>query len=558
MYHSKFWRMDKYSHSDLGAGERYVEMMRAGEMLPILFVEDEANPDKGDWLAYNGVVWKPVSNEYMKLQVDKMVSLVRQSAKNAFLALRKRLPASTNANSAEHDDIGDADYQKKSKELWKTIVEPAERFAKHYNSQAGVKNVIRALQRLAPHVKGYHHFDNDDYKINVLNGLLDLKTGTLEPHSSKQLCRKCMNASYGTVDDDFYQKEFLPFMRSYFPQLDTTYDYFARLLGYCLTGDTSEQKIFFLYGSGKNGKSSLTNLILHTWGDYGGVVPTGALLTSKGDGAGEAPTPMIDRLEGLRLVLAHEIPASMRRLNEEKIKILTGDAVITTRTLNKSGHEWLPRMKIILDLNDMPEVSDPTAVSLRRRIRAIPFRAKFKGNSMFMHMERDERYRDALLRFAVEGLKRRGNSMLDDWTGEWNDAKGIPPAMLEALREYYDKSDTVTPFLTEFMVITGNANDFVSVSRLYQYYCDENGKNMTIKSFGMRLNKILPNYGCEYVSRVEGYTVKRRGWSGIRERRPSDNVENNGQRNMSHTEIPEGNSTGDCVPKWEIALFENS
>lgn len=87
----------------------------------------------------------------------------------------------------------------------------------------------------------------------------------------------------------------------------------------------------------------------------------------------------------MRLVLAHEIPTSMRKLNEEKVKTLTADAVIITRTLNKGGHEWLPRMKIIFDLNDMPGVSDPNAVSLRRRIRAIPFKAKFEGNSKYMH-----------------------------------------------------------------------------------------------------------------------------------------------------------------------------
>lgn len=555
MDYSNFWRMDNYSHSDLGAAERLNEMMRAGEMVSMMYVEDEKSPDVGDWLGYTGIVWAPISNEYMKMQVDKMVAMVLQSAKNAYFALKKQMTEGTNKpDSTVNDEKSNAEMETNLKKIWKEIVGPAEKFAQHYNSQAGVNNVIKAFRRKAPHCKGYKHFDADDFKINVINGYLDLRTGKLEPHSTSHMCRKCMNASFGTVDDDFYTNVFLPFMITYFPNLETTFVYFAKLLGYCLTGDTSEQKLFFLYGSGKNGKSAITNLILYTWGDYGGVVPTGALLSSKGDGAGEAPSPMIDRLEGMRLVLAHEIPASMRKLNEEKVKTLTGDAVITTRTLNKGGHEWLPKMKIFLDLNDMPEISDPTAVSLRRRIRAIPFRAKFDGNSAFMHMERDVRYRDALLRFAVEGLQQRGTSMLDNWTGEWDDAQGLPKDMLEALREYYENSDTVTPFLTEFMKISKNGNDFVSVSRMYQYYCEENGKAMTVKSFGMKLNQILPKYGCTPAIRYEGL-AKRRGWAGIKERTANDCDAGSGLQDTDGNNVSDENSTGCSVSVPETDLF---
>lgn len=555
MDYSNFWRMDNYSYSDLGAAERLAEMMQNGEMARMMYVEDEKNPDVGDWLGYNGIVWAPISNEYMKLQVDHMVAMVVKSAKDAFFANRKKNKKSMNKDADDTDtDDKNKELDEKSKELWEEIVMPAEKFARRYNAQSGVKSALKAFQRKAPHVKGYARFDSDDYKINVRNGYLDLRTGELEPHSPKHLCRKVMNASYGTVDDNFYKNEFLPFMIKYFPGIENVYVYFSKLLGYCLTGDTAEQKLFFLYGSGKNGKSAVTNLILGTWGDYAGVVPTGALLSSKGDGAGESPSPMIDRLEGMRLVLAHEIPTSMRKLNEEKVKTLTGDAVITTRTLNKGGHSWLPKMKILLDLNDMPEVSDPTAVSLRRRIRAIPFKAKFKGKANFMHMERDERYRDALLRFAMEGLRLRGDGVLDDWTGEWEDAQGLPKAMLEALKEYYENSDTVTPFLTEYMKISQNAKDFVSVNRMYQYYCEENGKAMTAKSFGMKLNLILPKLGCVPAIRYEGF-VKRRGWAGIKERTANDCVSDSSMQDTDGNNVSDENSTGCSVSVPETDLF---
>ena len=555
MEDKKFWDMREYSFSDLGAAERLGEMMSKGEFPHLMYVEDEKNPDVGDWLGYNGKVWGPISNEYLRRQVDRMVKKVATSAERAFYGFQQNIIVEI---QKEGFKPGTPAYDKKldeeSKKLWKAILEPAIKFAKHYNSQSGVNNALKAFQRVAPHVKGYARFDSDDFKINLKNGYLDLRTGKLEPHSPSHLCMKSMNASYGTVDDDFYNNIFIPYIMQYFPDIPNVFVYFSKLLGYCLTGDTSEQKLFFLYGSGKNGKSAIMNLILGTWQDYAGVVPTGALLSSKGDGAGEAPTPMIDRLEGMRLVLAHEIPTIMRKLNEEKVKTLTGDAVITTRTLNKGGHSWLPKMKILMDLNDMPDVSDPSSISLRRRLRAIPFKAKFKGKSKFMHMERDERYRDALLRFAIEGLWLRGEGLLDDWSGEWEDAQGLPKEMLEALKEYYETCDTITPFLTEFMKITKNINDFVSVNRMYQYYCDENGKVMTLKSFGARLNQILSNFGCVRVTRFEG-SVKRRGWAGIKERTVYDRNDVNGQQDVDVNNVPSDNSTGGVVSVSETDVF---
>jgi phage/plasmid-associated DNA primase len=38
--------------------------------------------------------------------------------------------------------------------------------------------------------------------------------------------------------------------------------------GYTISGDTSEQKMFILFGSGANGKSTFLNAIAHILGDY--------------------------------------------------------------------------------------------------------------------------------------------------------------------------------------------------------------------------------------------------------------------------------------------------
>ena len=49
--------------------------------------------------------------------------------------------------------------------------------------------------------------------------------------------------------------------------------YLKRFAGYCLTGDTSEQILTFIYGEGGTGKSTLINTIQSLLGSYGTAAP---------------------------------------------------------------------------------------------------------------------------------------------------------------------------------------------------------------------------------------------------------------------------------------------
>ena len=510
---------EKFSASDLGAAERMKLLMDSGQLkAPLMFVENNVNPESGEWYVYEEPVWKVASNGYLKGLVDLMVYRVNNSARDAFTDCCKKIKQEYPDEETQKAKMIDAAKQ--------TIV-LAKKFAKTYNSERGVNNALKAFRRLVPHVEGTQVFDQDDWKINLKDGYLDLRTGVLEPHKPEHYCRKLFNASFSTLDSEFYNGTFLPYMQSFFPYSPETMYYMAKVLGYCLTGDTSEQKLFFLHGPGKNGKSGFTNLVLGTWGSYGGVVSTNALLSSKGDGNGEAPTPQIDRLEGLRIVCAHEVPTSFRKMNEEKIKTLTGDSMIATRTLYGKVREWRPKMKLLMDLNDMPEISDPTSVALRRRIRAIPFTAFFQhGNDKFMHLEDDERYRDALLKFAFEGLKLRGHNHIDDWTGDWNDSQGLILPVLNALREYYGNFDILSQMYEEILIITKNPRDFMTVSSMYETFQKEYGEVMTKKSFSQKVKKLLTEQGCTYAIRQDE-KGRGRGYIGVRLRNESDDKNNN-------------------------------
>ena len=49
--------------------------------------------------------------------------------------------------------------------------------------------------------------------------------------------------------------------------------YLQRMAGYCMTGITDEHVLFFLYGTGANGKCVFINTLTGIWGDYAAIAP---------------------------------------------------------------------------------------------------------------------------------------------------------------------------------------------------------------------------------------------------------------------------------------------
>jgi putative DNA primase/helicase len=53
--------------------------------------------------------------------------------------------------------------------------------------------------------------------------------------------------------------------------------------GWALSGDTSEQAMFILFGTGANGKSTFLNTIMHLLGDYTTSTPTETFMKKSGE-----------------------------------------------------------------------------------------------------------------------------------------------------------------------------------------------------------------------------------------------------------------------------------
>lgn len=208
-------------------------------------------------------------------------------------------------------------------------------------------------------------FNRDPMLLNVANGTLDLRTGSLRPPERKDLLTQSCPVEF---DPESECPTWNLFLETIFDRRQPLIDYVHRLSGYCLTGLTTEQILPILYGVGANGKTTLLNALMNVLGrDYAMQASRDLLLVKRGE---SHPTELA-ALFGKRLVVATETDDG-RRLAEGAVKQLTGSDKVLARRMREDFWEFDPTHKVLLATNHKPEVRG-TDHAIWRRLRLIPF-----------------------------------------------------------------------------------------------------------------------------------------------------------------------------------------
>lgn len=303
--------------------------------------------------------------------------------------------------------------------------------------------------------------------LNVLNGTIDLVTGRLLSHRSQDYITKLAPVEY---EPDATCPMFLEFLSRIMGGNQNLIEFIQKAIGYSLTGDTREQVLFLLYGTGANGKSTLMETIRSLLGDYSKQTDFSTFLARNSDSVRND----LARLLGARFVSAVEAEQG-RRLSEVSVKQVTGGDTISARFLFKEFFEYKPAFKVFLAANHKPEIRGVDD-GIWRRIRLVPFTVTIPLE------ERDgdlpEKLRGELsgiLNWAIEGCLA--------WK---SDGLGVPDEVAEATQGYREEMDILGDFISE-RCETGIWSS-VGATPLYKEYiwwCEENGeKPKSQKVFG--------------------------------------------------------------------------
>jgi putative DNA primase/helicase len=187
---------------------------------------------------------------------------------------------------------------------------------------AAVERLAKADRKLAATVG---QWDADPWLLNTPDGTVDLRTGKLRSPQVSDYITQCT-----TVAPSGGCPLWLKFLTRITDGDRALQDYIQRILGYALTGMTIEHALFFLYGTGANGKSVLMSTVAGILGSYHQTAPIEAFTASNTD---RHPTELAG-LRAARLVTATETEEG-RRWAESKIKMLTGGDKIAARFMRQ-------------------------------------------------------------------------------------------------------------------------------------------------------------------------------------------------------------------------------
>ena len=294
-------------------------------------------------------------------------------------------------------------------------------------------------------------FDRDPYAVNVMNGTLRFRCeeapdgtrrGTVElaDHSRDDLQTKLSPVVY---DPDApaprYDKMFgwaqpdAP-MRRYLHQLG----------GYALTGDAGEQKLWFWYGRGRNGKGTTLDVWQHVAGDYADTIPIGSFLDQGIKKRGDQASPDLAKLGGVRLLRSSE-PGRNEKLDSALIKLVTGGDPLPVRMLHRGFFNLQPLFKLIIMGNtrfDIPDTDD----GIWSRMKLVPWLRNIEKPEAGVAdwPEKDPKLPAKIIAEEASGVLNRLVAGLLDYL-----SNGLvePTGVTAATEAYRDASDPIARFM---------------------------------------------------------------------------------------------------------------
>lgn len=429
----------RYQRDEIGIGYAFADYFK-----PIARFDRE----RGIWYVYDGKVWQPDENalavaELAKILADRLYTFALQitdeDTRNRYIKRVQKLQMRKNR---------------------RTMIEDA-------------KSVYPVSHTV---------FDRNTDLFNCQNGTLNLTTGEFRPHDPADFLTMMSGITY---DPDAECPRWEQFISEVMCNDADLALYLQKALGYALTGDTTLECLFILYGAtSRNGKGTTMETFLKIMGDYGKTSNPEMLSTKFGNTNASGPSEEIARLAGVRFVNISE-PEKKITFNAALVKRMTGNDTLNARFLHENSFDFRPNFKIFINTNYKPSVSDMT-LFYSNRLKLIPFKRHFeeheqdKGLKAFFSTDV---CLSAIFNWCYEGYKRFRSEGLED-----------PAAVSQATKEYQEESDRIGQFVDAWLE-EGEAFEVRTSAayKLYGEWCDKYGyRKENSTNFNNAIQRFFP------------------------------------------------------------------
>ncbi len=399
--------------------------------------------ESGQWLLWNGARWQPDENRAV---VRMFIETMRQFAREATTIEN---PDTARAKAGFALRCTNLDRVRSGLELAKAI--------------EGVTVPVADL-------------DADPWLVGTPDGVIDLRSGKPIKPAREQLITKSIGAAF---DGNAACPRWLAFLETVTNGDRELVEFLQAAVGYALTGSTREQCLFFLYGTGCNGKGVFSETIKRLVADYAQTAPESLFTRDRNQSASND----IARLAGCRLAIASELDEGAA-FAESRIKSLTGGDTITARFLHREFFDFTPSHKFFISGNHKPTVRG-TDTGIWRRIRLVPFTVRIPDESKDPALaEKLAVELPGILNWAIAGCLRWQNQGLN------------PPACVtKATAEYRREEDVIGQFLEDRTTASGARTSTTAVYQSYDEWAALEGIQSKHRLSARRLNRRIEEHG---------------------------------------------------------------
>jgi putative DNA primase/helicase len=316
--------------------------------------------------------------------------------------------------------------------------------------------------------------DREPFLFNTRSGTVDLRTRGVRTHDPKDLLTKTSPVAF---DPQAACPRWHAFLRTAMAGDEEMIGYLQRAVGYAATASIREQVAFILWGGGANGKSTFLEVVKASLGEYAVSTKGATIMAGARPESGGSPDPQIIALVGSRMVIAVETD-EFGRLNEGRVKSLTGGDTISARDLHAKPISFQPTFKLFLATNHKPQIRG-TDNGIWRRLHLIPWTVAIPPE------EQDKDLKDKLLG-ELPGIL----AWIVAGAVAWYRDGLMPPAKVKAATDAYRaEMDTLAAFFAERCELGPTCR--TGATELYREYRDwaEQGgeRPMSQVIFGQRL-----------------------------------------------------------------------
>lgn len=146
--------------------------------------------------------------------------------------------------------------------------------------------------------------------------------------------------------------------------------YLCDVLASIFISTNYERKFFVCKGDTANGKSKLFEILSKVFGSYYYCIQSDNLKPNQN--SSNATPELASTLFNCRIVTSEELAG---RLNENRVKQITGNSCVTFRNLYEASIGGIPTAKIFTSTNNVPDCRSTDA--FKDRATAIPFQSRF-------------------------------------------------------------------------------------------------------------------------------------------------------------------------------------